>query len=148
MYMGEILLVEDNPGDVRLIEIALQRAGIDATLNVVRDGESALAFLRKEPPFEGKPTPTLVLLDLNLPGIDGRDVLSAVKRDPVLRRLPVVVLTSSQAEADVIRAYELHANSYISKPSTLSGLQQAVQAIHAYWFQTVRLPDSEPMRRP
>ena len=136
----EILLVEDNPGDVALTRKALERSKISNNLNVARDGDEAIAYLRRSSGFEETTTPQLILLDLNLPGIDGRDVLDQIKADPVLRRVPVVVMTSSAAEEDVVRSYESYANCYITKPVTMESFQAVVAAIDEFWFSVVRLP--------
>jgi two-component system, chemotaxis family, response regulator Rcp1 len=136
----EILLVEDNPGDVRLTREALRDSKVLSTLAVVRDGEEALAYLRREPPFAAVPRPDLILLDLNLPRRDGREVLASVKADPALRSIPVVILTSSDAERDIARAYELNANCYITKPVDLDQFTTVVRAIEDFWFTVVRLP--------
>jgi chemotaxis family two-component system response regulator Rcp1 len=136
----DILLVEDNPGDARLTREALAMSKLPNTLHTVRDGEEALAFLRREGQFEDRPAPDLILLDLNLPRRDGREVLEDVKRDPRLMHIPVVVLTSSQAEEDILRSYRLHANCFITKPADLEQLTRVVQGIEQFWFTLVRLP--------
>jgi CheY-like chemotaxis protein len=136
----EILLVEDNPADVRLTEEALREGKVHNRLHVVHDGVDALAFLRREPPFTGVPRPDVVLLDLNLPRMDGRAVLSAVKADPKLRRIPVVVLTTSTAEEDIVGSYNLHANCYITKPVNLQQFMKVVRTVEDFWFEIVCLP--------
>lgn len=136
----EILLIEDNPGDVALTRKALERSKISNNLNVARDGDEALAYLRQSAGYEDTTRPQLILLDLNLPGIDGRDVLDQIKADPSLRSVPVVVMTSSAAEEDVLRSYESHANCYITKPVTMESFQTVVAAIDDFWFSVVRLP--------
>jgi two-component system response regulator len=136
----EILLVEDNPGDVELTREALHDTKVHMRLSVVSDGVEALAFLRREREYASAPRPDLILLDLNLPRKDGRHVLAEVKDDPVLRHIPVVVLTSSQAEADIARAYELHANCYVTKPVDLDQFVKIVQSIEQFWFTVVKLP--------
>jgi chemotaxis family two-component system response regulator Rcp1 len=136
----EILLVEDNPGDVRLTREALKEGKVCNNLNVVDDGVKALAYLRREPPYEGSVRPDLVLLDLNLPRKDGREVLGEIKSDPSLRSLPVVVLTSSGAEQDILKAYDLHANCYVSKPVDLDQFITVVRSIEDFWFTIVKLP--------
>ncbi len=136
----EILLVEDNPGDARLTREALALSKIRNHLHLTRDGEEAMAFLRQEAPFEDAPRPDLVLLDLNLPRRDGREVLEDIKKDPGLKTIPVVVLTSSQAEEDILRTYRLHANCFITKPADLEHLTKVVQGIEQFWFTLVRLP--------
>ena len=136
----EILLVEDNPGDVRLTREALAEGKLHNNLHVVQDGEEAMRFLRREGAFKDAVKPDLVLLDLNLPRMDGRAVLQAMKADPALRRIPVVVLTSSQAEQDVLKSYELHANCYITKPLDLPQFIKVVRAVEDFWFTVVKLP--------
>ena len=136
----EILLVEDNPGDARLTREALAQSKVRNNLHHAKDGEEAIAFLRRETPFADAPTPDLVLLDLNLPRRHGREVLDDIKRDPDLKHIPVVILTSSQAEEDIIRSYQLHANCFITKPVDLEQLTKVVQGIEQFWFTLVRLP--------
>jgi len=136
----EILLVEDNPGDVRLTREALREGKVRNNLNVVDDGVKALAFLRREGEYADAPRPDLVLLDLNLPRMGGREVLEAIKANPELRSIPVVVLTSSQAEQDIARAYELRANCYVTKPVDLDQFISVVKSIEDFWFTIVRLP--------
>jgi two-component system, chemotaxis family, response regulator Rcp1 len=136
----EILLVEDNPGDVRLAQEALRDAKMANNLNVVTDGVEALAFLRREGKHAGARRPDLMLLDLNLPKKDGREVLAEVKEDPDLRTIPVVVLTTSDADTDVIRSYELHANAYVRKPVDFDAFIEVVRTIEDFWFTVVRLP--------
>jgi two-component system, chemotaxis family, response regulator Rcp1 len=136
----EILLVEDNPGDVRLTREALREGKIHNNLAVVEDGVEALRYLRSEGPHAGAPRPDVILLDLNLPRKDGREVLEEVKADPELRTIPVVVLTSSDAERDVVRAYDLHANCYVTKPVDLEQFINVVKSIESFWFSIVKLP--------
>lgn len=136
----EILLVEDNPGDVRLTQEALAEAKVRNNLAVARDGVEALSYLRREAPFEDATRPDLVLLDLNLPRKDGREVLAEIKADPLLRRLPVVVLTTSTAEKDVFETYDLHANCYITKPVDLDQFVGIVTSIEDFWLTIVKLP--------
>lgn len=136
----EILLVEDNPGDVRLAEEALREAKMSNNLNVVSDGVEALAYLRREGNHAGATRPDLMLLDLNLPKRDGREVLQEVKEDQDLRTIPVVVLTTSDAEADVIRSYELHANAYVRKPVDFDAFIEVVRTLEDFWFTVVKLP--------
>jgi len=136
----EILLVEDNPADIRLTTEVLKDAKLCNTLNVVQDGVEALEYLRREGKFAGATTPDLILLDLNLPRLDGRDVLREIKNDPQLRSIPVVILTTSDAEQDIIRSYQLHANCYITKPVDLEQFSKVVQCIEDFWFTIVRLP--------
>lgn len=136
----EILLVEDNPGDARLTREALAMSKVRNNLHLVKDGEEAVAFLRREGRFFDAPAPDLVLLDLNLPRRDGREVLEDIKRDSTLKHIPVVILTSSEAEEDVLRTYRLHANCFITKPADLEHLTRVVQGIEQFWFTLVRLP--------
>lgn len=132
----EILLVEDNPADVRLTQEALREGKVKNNLSVARDGEEALAFLRRD----GATRPDLILLDLNLPRRDGREVLKEIKADPDLRRIPVVVLTTSEAEVDILKSYELHANCYITKPVDLEQFITVVKSIDDFWLTIVKLP--------
>ena len=136
----EILLVEDNPGDVDLTREALEGGKLRNNLHVVSDGEEAMAFLRKEGKHAGAPRPGLVLLDLNLPKKNGREVLAEIKADDHLKRIPVVVLTTSQAEEDIFKSYNLHANCYITKPIDLNQFIKVVQSIEEFWFTIVELP--------
>lgn len=136
-----LLLVEDSPGDVSLTTEALAAGRVLTELSVVTDGESALRFLRREGEFAAAPKVDLVLLDLNLPKLTGREVLAAVKSDPALKRIPVIVLTTSSDEQDILRAYELHANAYVTKPVGLAGFLAALQQLQEFWLQVVRLPD-------
>jgi two-component system, chemotaxis family, response regulator Rcp1 len=135
-----ILLVEDNPGDVRLTQEALKEAKFRNNLQVVGDGVEALAYLRQEGKYSGATRPHMVMLDLNMPRMDGREVLAAIKKDPDLRRIPVVVLTSSEAETDIARAYELHANCYVTKPVGIDHFLQVVKSIEEFWVEIVKLP--------
>ena len=137
----KILLVEDNPGDVVLTREGLEEAKLANRLFVAEDGADALAFLRQEGEHHDAPRPDLIMLDLNLPGVDGREVLAAIKGDDDLKRIPVVVLTSSQAEEDVVRSYGLHANAYMTKPVNLEKFMQIVRAIVSFWFSVVTLSD-------
>ena len=136
----EILLVEDNPGDVRLTREALREGKVRNNLYVASDGVDALAFLRREGQYADAVRPDLILLDLNLPRKDGREVLQEIKADASLRYIPVVVLTSSQAEQDILRAYDLHANCYVSKPVVLDQFIHVVHSIEDFWFTIVKLP--------
>ena len=136
----EILLVEDDPGDVLMTQEAFNDYKIANRLNVVSNGEDAIAYLRKQGRFTGVVTPDLVLLDLNLPRRDGREVLLDIKGDPHLRRIPVVILTTSEAEEDVIAAYDLHANAYVRKPVDFDQFVAAVRAIDDFFITVVRLP--------
>ena len=136
----EILLVEDSPADVRLAQEALKEAKVLNNLSVVDDGIKAMQFLRKEAPYAKAPRPELILLDLNLPRKDGREVLGEIKSDPELRRIPVVVLTTSHAEGDILRAYNLHCNCYITKPVDFQQFLLVVKSIEDFWLTVVRLP--------
>jgi two-component system, chemotaxis family, response regulator Rcp1 len=136
----QILLVEDNPGDVRLTREALKEAKFRNTLQVVGDGVEALAYLRQQGQYIGAVRPHLIMLDLNLPRMDGREVLAAIKEDQDLRRIPVVVLSSSEAESDIARAYELHANCYVTKPVDIDHFLTVVKSIEEFWVEIVKLP--------
>jgi two-component system response regulator len=139
-------LVEDNPGDVELTADALRAGKICNQMHVVDDGESAMAFLRRQGVYAGAPCPDVVLLDLNLPRKDGREVLAEIKADPVLKKIPVIILTTSQAEEDILRAYNLAANCYITKPVDLDQFTKVVQAIEEFWFTVVKLPSNVVVR--
>ncbi|HEY0071859.1 MAG TPA: response regulator [Chloroflexia bacterium] len=136
----EILLVEDSPGDVRLTVEALRDGKVLNNLSVARDGVEALTFLRKEGPHVAAPRPDLILLDLNMPKKDGREVLAEVKSDESLRRIPVVILTTSQAEQDILKSYDLHANCYITKPVDFDQFIAVVQSVEDFWLSLVKLP--------
>ena len=136
----EILLVEDNPGDARLTREALALSKVRNNLHLARDGEEALEFLRESGPHGDHPYPDLILLDLNLPRRHGREVLDEIKTDPSLMHIPVVILTSSQAEEDILRSYQSHANCFITKPVDLEQLTKVVQGIEQFWFTLVKLP--------
>jgi two-component system, chemotaxis family, response regulator Rcp1 len=136
-----ILLVEDNLGDIRLIQEVLKTTETSCEVAVVRDGVAAMSYLRKEGEYAAAIRPSLVLLDLNLPKKDGREVLSEIKSDPDLKSIPVVVLTTSRNEEDIARSYELHVNCYISKSRNLTELFKIVQGIEKFWLGTVTLPD-------
>ncbi|MFH1454607.1 MAG: response regulator [Armatimonadota bacterium] len=138
-----ILLVEDNPADVRLTMEALKTSRIRNNIDVVNDGEEAMAYLKKEGKYKDVSTPDLILLDLNLPRKDGREVLKEVKEDDNLKRIPVVVLTTSRAEEDIIKAYEYQANSYIAKPVDFKNFLKIVHSIENFWFNFVKLPKKE-----
>ena len=137
----EILLVEDNPGDVRLTEEALKDAKVANTMHVVEDGVAALDFLYQRGAYPAVPRPDLILLDLNLPKKNGREVLEQIKQDVHLKTIPVVILTTSQAEDDIAGAYSLHANCYITKPVEFAQFIRVVRAIEEFWFTIVTLPD-------
>ena len=136
----EVLLVEDNPGDVRLTQEALKDEAAINNIMVVEDGEQALAFLRREGEHGDVRRPDLILLDMNLPKMDGREVLAEIKSDPDLKRVPVVVLTTSQAERDILESYNLHANSYITKPVDHEQFSTVLKTVQAYWRAISRLP--------
>lgn len=136
----DVLLVEDDPGDVLMTREAFEDNKVANRLQVVSDGVSALAFLRKEGAHADAPTPDLVLLDLNLPRMDGREVLEAMKNDEALRSIPVVVLTTSEAEEDVVRSYSLHANAYVTKPVDFDRFIEVVRQIDEFFVEVVRLP--------
>ncbi len=138
---AEILLVEDNPGDVRLTEEALKCGTVAYRLSVAQDGVEAIAFLRREGEYTAAPRPHLILLDLNMPRKNGLEVLQEIKQDPELKRIPVVVLTTSQSERDIRAAYGFNANCCISKPIDLHRFLEVVHRIELFWFDTVRLPD-------
>jgi two-component system response regulator len=139
----DILLVEDSPSDVRLTREALKEAKVFNTLHVVQDGVEALAFLHKEGQYADRPEPHLILLDLNLPKKDGRQVLAEIKQDPKLQNIPVVILTTSSAEEDVVRSYNLRANAYVTKPVELQQFLEVIHAIEQFWLAVVTLPPSE-----
>ena len=137
----EILLVEDDPGDVIIAKEALEQSKLVNNLHVAMNGDEALEYLRREGEHADAPKPDLVLLDLNLPRRDGREVLAEVKADPDLRRIPVVILTTSQAEEDIIKSYDLHANAYVTKPVDFAQFVRVVQQIDEFFFTVVSLPD-------
>jgi CheY-like chemotaxis protein len=139
----EILLVEDNPGDARLAREALKDSKVKNNLAIVDDGVKALEYLRKQGEFASAPSPDLILLDLNLPRKDGREVLAEIKGDGMLKRIPVVVLTTSRAEQDVLKSYNLHANCYITKPIDLGQFITVVKSIEDFWLTIVKLPPCE-----
>jgi len=136
----EILLVEDNPGDVRLTKEALKEAKIYNNLSVVEDGVEAVAYLYQEGKYKAASRPDLILLDLNLPKKDGREVLEIIKSDHMLKRIPVVVLTTSKAEQDILKVYDLYANCYITKPVDLGQFMSVVKSIEDFWLSIVKLP--------
>jgi two-component system, chemotaxis family, response regulator Rcp1 len=138
--MIEVLLVEDSPGDVRLTREALKDAKMHISLQVVSDGIEAMAYLRREKNYADAPRPDLILLDLNLPKKDGRDVLKEIKESDELKTIPVVILTTSASREDISRSYELHANCYITKPVNLQGFVKVVQSIDNFWLSVVKLP--------
>ena len=136
----DILLVEDNPADARLTREAFIDSKMVNTLHHVQNGDEAMAFLYRKPPYADAPRPDVVLLDLNMPGMDGRAVLAEMKADPHLKTIPVVVLTTSEADEDIVRSYELHANCYVTKPVDFDKFVTIVQAIDDFWVSVVRLP--------
>jgi chemotaxis family two-component system response regulator Rcp1 len=136
----EILLVEDNPGDVRLTREALREGKVRNEMHTVKDGVEAMAFLRREGKYAHASRPDLILLDLNLPKKDGREVLAEIKQDPDLKRIPVVVLTTSRTEQDILKSYDLHANCYITKPVDLEQFIQVVRTVEDFWVAVVKLP--------
>lgn len=136
----EILMVEDNPSDVRLTIEAFKDAKVLNNMSVASDGEDALKFLKREGRYKDSPRPDLILLDLNLPRMNGKEVLGEIKRDPDLKRIPVVVLTTSDNEQDVRRAYDLHVNAYVRKPVDLDQFIKIVEAVEDFWLSVVKLP--------
>ena len=144
---AELMLIEDNYGDILLTQEAFKACKIANRLQIASDGEEALKMLRKEPPYGGQVTPDLILLDLNLPRKDGREVLAEIKGTRGLATIPVVILTGSRAELDVVRSYELNANCYIAKPIDFKQLQNVVNSIQDFWFSVVLLP-SQRSREP
>ncbi|MGH7762046.1 MAG: response regulator [Candidatus Dormibacteraceae bacterium] len=138
----EILLVEDNQGDARLTQEALREGKIRNHLHHAKDGVEAMSFLKHEGEHKNAPTPDLILLDLNMPRKDGRQVLAEMKQDPRLKLIPVVVLTTSEAEKDIVKSYELHANCYITKPVDLEKFIEIVRAIESFWLAVVTLPSA------
>ena len=136
----EILLVEDNEGDIGLVEEVFEEGRINNNLSVAEDGDEAMMFLRKEGQFANATRPDLILLDLNLPGKDGREVLKEVKEDDNLKKIPIVVLTTSKAEEDILKSYDLHANSYITKPVDFDQFINVIKSIESFWLEVVKLP--------
>jgi len=136
----EVLLVEDSPGDVRLTQEAFRGANMDIQLHVATDGVEAMEFLGHEGKHQGAPRPDIVLLDLNLPKMDGREVLGQIKADENLKTIPTVILTTSDSEADIVKSYELQANCYLSKPVQLDAFESLVRSINDFWLTKVRLP--------
>jgi CheY-like chemotaxis protein len=141
--VAEILLVEDNPGDVRLTQEALKEGKLANNLNVANDGIEALAYLRGEGEYRDRILPDLILLDLNLPKKDGRAVLAEIKKDDTLMKIPVVILSTSADEADIMKTYKMHANCYITKPVDLQQFIDAVKSIENFWLTIVRLPSCQ-----
>ena len=140
----EVLLVEDSPGDVRLTQEAFRDANMSIHLHVATDGVDAMAFLRKEGRHGKSPRPDLILLDLNLPKMDGREVLAHIKADDSLRTIPTVILTTSEAEADIVKSYQLQANCYLSKPVQLDAFESLVKSINDFWLTKAKLPAQRP----
>lgn len=138
--MVEILMVEDNLADVRLTKEAFKDAKVLNNIHVAYDGEEAMSFLRREGKYADAPCPDIILLDLNLPKKDGREVLAEIKKDPDLKRIPVVVLTTSDDEKDIFRAYDLHVNAYVKKPVDLDQFMRIVEVIENFWLSVVKLP--------
>ena len=136
----EVLLVEDSPGDVRLTQEAFRDANRSIHLHVVSDGVEAMTFLRREGAHVDAPRPDLILLDLNLPKMDGREVLAQIKEDASLKTIPTVILTTSEAEVDIVKSYQLHANCYLSKPVQLDAFESLVKSINDFWLTKVKLP--------
>ncbi len=139
----EILLIEDNPGDVRLTFEALKESKIINNLQVVEDGIEALSYLKKNGIYKDKPRPDLIILDLNLPKKDGREVLGEIKSEDSLKQIPIVILTTSEAEEDIIKSYELHANCYITKPVNMEQFIKVVKSVGDFWFSIVMLPPGD-----
>lgn len=140
---AEVLLVEDNPSDVRLTKEAMKEGHVLNNLHVVGDGQAAIDFLQRKGQYADAPRPDLVLLDLNLPKKSGREVLAEIKKDDDLKTIPIVVLTTSKAEEDIVKTYQLHANCFITKPVDLDKFIAVVQQVESFWLQVVRLPRAE-----
>jgi chemotaxis family two-component system response regulator Rcp1 len=136
----QVLLVEDSPGDVRLTQEAFHNANMSIRLHVVSDGVEAMAFLRRTEPHPKAPRPDLILLDLNLPKMDGREVLAHIKEDENLKSIPTVILTTSDAEADIVKSYQLHANCYLTKPVQFEAFESLVKSINEFWLTKAKLP--------
>jgi two-component system, chemotaxis family, response regulator Rcp1 len=136
----EVLLVEDSPGDVRLTKEAFEAANVAVHLNVASDGVEAMAFLRREGVYANAPRPDLTLLDLNMPRMDGREVLAEIKKDEKLKTLPIVILTTSDSEGDIVKSYQLHANCYLCKPVQLTAFESLVKSINDFWLTRAKLP--------
>ncbi len=146
MRQVNILMIEDNPGDVRLTKEALKQSKIVKTWNDVNDGVKALSFLRKEGIYKNKPDPDLIILDLNMPKKDGRELLVEIKEDHKFKHIPVVILTTSKAEDDIVNCYNSHANCYITKPVELNQFIKLVKSIEDFWFSIVNLPPNNNFR--
>jgi two-component system response regulator len=143
----EILLIEDNPGDVRLVKEALRTAKTPSRIRVAEDGFQAMEILLRQGEYARDPLPDIIILDLNLPRKDGREVLKEIKNDPVLRRIPVIIFTTSRAEPDILWAYDMHANCYITKPVDFQQFLTVIRAIESFWLNTVRLPPEKEDRK-
>ena len=141
--VADILLVEDNPGDVRLTLEAFKEGKMINNVNVVKNGVEAMAFLRREGEYSNAPQPDIILLDLNMPKMDGREVLAEIKKDESLKHIPVIVLTTSKAEQDILKSYDLYANCYITKPVDLDQFNTVIKSIKDFWLSIVKLPRSE-----
>ncbi|MGB7603443.1 MAG: response regulator [Candidatus Sulfotelmatobacter sp.] len=139
----EVLLVEDSPGDVRLTQEAFHAANISVHFNVANDGVGAMAFLKREGTHAGAPRPDIILLDLNMPRMDGREVLARIKNDDSLKTIPTVILTTSDSEGDIVKSYQLHANSYLCKPVQLSAFENLVKSLNDFWLTKAKLPQSQ-----
>jgi two-component system, chemotaxis family, response regulator Rcp1 len=142
----EVLLVEDSPGDVRLTQEAFREANRAIHLHVASDGVEAMAFLKRQGTNANAPRPDLILLDLNLPRMDGREVLAEIKGDDSLKTIPTIILTTSESEADIVKSYQLQANCYLSKPVQLGAFENLVKSINDFWLTTARLPQQAPRR--
>ena len=142
----EVLLVEDNPGDVRLTQEAFHEANLYVRLHVASDGVEAMDFLRHEGIHANAPRPDIILLDLNLPKMDGREVLERIKKDESLKTIPTVILTTSEAETDIVKSYQLQANCYLTKPIMLEAFESLVKSINEFWMTKVRLPQQRPVK--
>ena len=142
----EVLLIEDNPGDVRLTQEAFRDANMHVRLHVASDGVEAMAFLRHEETYAHAPRPDMILLDLNLPKMDGREVLDRIKKDDDLKTIPTMILTTSEAETDILKSYQLQANCYLTKPITLGAFESLVKSINEFWMTKVRLPQQRPVK--
>ncbi|MGE5406511.1 MAG: response regulator [Methanosarcina sp.] len=143
----DILVVEDNPGDARLIREILNENSLYSSLNIVNDGVEAMAFLNNEGKFSAAPKPDLIILDLNLPRKDGREVLAEVKAHEELKHIPIVIMTISQAEEDILKTYKLHANCYITKPIDLTEFIKVIKSIEDFWFSVVKLPPKTTVKK-
>ena len=145
--LAQILLVEDNEGDVVLTKRAFAESKIANNLSVAKNGEEAISRLRKEGEYANTETPDIILLDLNLPKMSGQEVLQVIKNDERLRYIPIIILSSSRAEQDVVKSYDLHANGYIVKPVNMNDLSQVVSKLEAFWFTLVVMPDSSDIKQ-